>query len=966
MANYATLIAAIQNVVKTNGNNEITGALLQQSLLAMITSLGAGYQFMDVATPQTTPGTPDQNVFYIGGPGTYSNMGGTVVNDGEIGIFRYNGSWSNKKLTVGKDYSNEIDELDRVKLDKIVGTNLFNVAAAEQYKYIGSSGGIVSTSSEYYYVSDYIPVKGQNIIGYGVPSTSAIGSYNVYDINKNLLRTVTQNSQYTYQSGDYYVRFTFNNANGDARCNYGTTILPFEPYTDFKPLTDLEKEVGNISALTADIPNKLAKQESTNLVNPDEILVGATLPYGSTTGEPSTGKPSSFKVSGYIYVDGKNIISNAYGSGTTWASMFIYDSRKRFLRSNGTNQQYTYQAGDAYVRISFHKVDIRECLANYGSSLLPYTEYYEYKPLIDLRDSLVGMLDGKLDKQPSANLIDPSKVQGGKYISSSGAISSGTEPYRVSGLIKIDGKDIIMNCASTNSATRPWVAYDKDMNITRVGSLAGSATTQYTFDSVNYPNDYYIRLGMYWNSESINAANYGTVLNVDEFSEYVPLTELEQRVDALDGGERVALTLSDVNYIYTVHNSVKERNYVSKLNIAHLLSGASFLNKGIFFENGQRSIPVYPSTVATKEEIERTIQVKPKDSYLDTQVVFKQRNTNNVASKSVSPRVLVIGDSVTNGYGASANKAVSWFPIQYWAFAKMFFEMDKIDGGDNSGEYNALFIGTANGGFTINYDSVSRTVRAHAEAKGGASLDELFGPTWGGTGSTTPNPFYDSVGNTFSVASYLNKYRTMDDLGVRLVTASANPAGETVVGSDGRTYTIGTEIDTQAKLSGYDVCTPTHIVVNMVHNTTVSNYENNVGSLISIIQNELPGVPVILAVIDETGTYFPKDHPDYIASQITYTTLHIGNLLKYDYIRQNVEDENNGIYLLGLNFIQPPVRGYATVKYEDADFAERGENNPGLNVADPNVQGANYHPNNYTHEAFGYSLYAILKYLITS
>ena len=35
MANYATLKAAIQDVVRTNGNNEITGALLQQSLLAM-------------------------------------------------------------------------------------------------------------------------------------------------------------------------------------------------------------------------------------------------------------------------------------------------------------------------------------------------------------------------------------------------------------------------------------------------------------------------------------------------------------------------------------------------------------------------------------------------------------------------------------------------------------------------------------------------------------------------------------------------------------------------------------------------------------------------------------------------------------------------------------------------------------------------------------------------------------------
>lgn len=94
MANYANLISAIQNVVKTNGNEEITGALLQQSLLAMISSLGAGYQFMGVAEPTTNPGTPDQNVFYIAYKGgTYSNFNSAVIgSDG--GILKYNGSWS--------------------------------------------------------------------------------------------------------------------------------------------------------------------------------------------------------------------------------------------------------------------------------------------------------------------------------------------------------------------------------------------------------------------------------------------------------------------------------------------------------------------------------------------------------------------------------------------------------------------------------------------------------------------------------------------------------------------------------------------------------------------------------------------------------------------------------------------------------------------------------------------------------
>lgn len=94
MANYATLKAAIQQVIKANGNNEITGSILQSSLVSMITSLGANYQFAGVVTPSSMISTPDQNIFYIASePGYYSGVNATLI-DGEVAIFAYNGSWS--------------------------------------------------------------------------------------------------------------------------------------------------------------------------------------------------------------------------------------------------------------------------------------------------------------------------------------------------------------------------------------------------------------------------------------------------------------------------------------------------------------------------------------------------------------------------------------------------------------------------------------------------------------------------------------------------------------------------------------------------------------------------------------------------------------------------------------------------------------------------------------------------------
>lgn len=103
MANYATLKAAISQYIKQNGNKEITGVVMQTTLLAMVDSMASGYTFAGVATPSTSAGTPDENVFWIGGAGSYSNFGATTINvpTGCIGIFQYNGSFTNTVVYVG-------------------------------------------------------------------------------------------------------------------------------------------------------------------------------------------------------------------------------------------------------------------------------------------------------------------------------------------------------------------------------------------------------------------------------------------------------------------------------------------------------------------------------------------------------------------------------------------------------------------------------------------------------------------------------------------------------------------------------------------------------------------------------------------------------------------------------------------------------------------------------------------------
>ena len=108
MANWSDLKASVAEVIKTNGNQEITGAVLQNVLNNIISNVGENASFVGVATPSTNPGTPDGNVFYIASEsGTYSNFGG-IVNNGKCLILKKNeDSWvsvetgiiTNKKLS---------------------------------------------------------------------------------------------------------------------------------------------------------------------------------------------------------------------------------------------------------------------------------------------------------------------------------------------------------------------------------------------------------------------------------------------------------------------------------------------------------------------------------------------------------------------------------------------------------------------------------------------------------------------------------------------------------------------------------------------------------------------------------------------------------------------------------------------------------------------------------------------------
>lgn len=184
MGNYEELKQAVADVIKSNGNQEITGAVFQNVLLTIISTIGNGATFAGIATPTTNPGTPDQNVFYIASQdGTYSNFGGVTLN-GEVVIFtNKNGNWV--KTDTGIVTKAKLTEVEN-ELQNNSNEIFIKVGTIPIITNTGwySSDGILHTERGKY---TNINVKSGDTFNYKGSYGGACVGYIIYDNNNTIL-----------------------------------------------------------------------------------------------------------------------------------------------------------------------------------------------------------------------------------------------------------------------------------------------------------------------------------------------------------------------------------------------------------------------------------------------------------------------------------------------------------------------------------------------------------------------------------------------------------------------------------------------------------------------------------------------------------------------------------------------------------------------------------------------------------
>lgn len=589
----------------------------------------------------------------------------------------------------------------------------------------------------------------------------------------------------------------------------------------------------------------------------------------------------------------------------------------------------------------------------------------------DEREHTDTVAAGKLDAVRSRNLLDPSKYRPGwfAYVHSSViAYHPDNLRYGSTDYIPVSEKGLVTKGSGTNGVTSQ-VVFDKAKKVLRYVD----ANDQYTYQE----GDAYVMFFYMASSGQGLCIVEGTEYVYEAYTDYKPLDDLKKEVKSLqtvtdeqqkrlasltarlDGPEKKELRLIPAAPVYTVCNDLSTaRNYHISVWVDHLIADTGWKDKAAGFGTEmEQSFDLYSPFTNTavnggEDVLEQTVEKSfVSDAYQTQKLTFKHRSTLASMGKTQFPKILVIGDSVTDGYLAGVGKTDADLPTHYWAWVRYLFELDRKDAKAAETEYRCLMLGmpgTANGkhyGSSSSFKLDGKSIVNYAMGKGGWSAEDLNLAFF--ESAANINPFYDEQTKGFSLKTCLDKYKTLADNGMtRLIH------GETA----------GTEVK---DANAYDLCTPTHVVINLNHNSSLAEYKANIPDIVKTIKREYPDIIVILMSIDETGTYFPAKYPEYRASEITLGGLHSKNMSIYQYFCDELQDEANGVYVCSGHLIQPAVESYPTLDYVSADSVGR-QSGRVLHMAYGRGQygGPNWHPNNYAHCAWGYQLYALVKYTL--
>lgn len=461
-----------------------------------------GYKYMGIASPGsggTAPGTPNQPVFYIAGPGSYPNFGSITVASGYLGFIKYSsGSWTVESVAVGKDYDEQISTLDGQisQLEaKVTGF------AWTEGKYLNSSGNEVADAAWGY--TDFIPyTQGNDVIwkwgnAGSVPSGRTINFYKADKtyISGGYWSVSGQTGQKTISAAGIasdagqaaYIRASFK-LGEDASITIGNSVA-------WKNSIGLESKVDANTAAIGVLEETV--EENTVIVETNPIPVLDTLAEAYISN--ANGDLSTFR--GYntrVYdVEGleKVLITLVKSTDLAAAKQYgFYSATSDFSASNallvGDSMGSSMSSGTTEVAVPTGAK--RLLLVVYSDTVTQSASSKETESVVEVVNALAQDIEDKTTIT-KIETLSPDSTVSGKYIKADGSLADYdgyvAEVFNVEGLEKV----FITLSKVSGTASRQYAFYTSDTTFDAstaalVGPNSGSSSVVSGTTEVNVPD----------------------------------------------------------------------------------------------------------------------------------------------------------------------------------------------------------------------------------------------------------------------------------------------------------------------------------------------------------------------------------------------------------------------------------------------------------------------------------------------
>lgn len=996
MANWTVLKAAIANIIKTNGNQEITGAALQNTLNSIVNAVGENATFAGIATPSTNPGAPDGPVFYLAtAAGVYVNFNGIEVSEGEAAILLWNnGTWSKKNSGLATEQEIIYDVSSRnggavfESLQVLLSSSNLSTLIPTSVRHGGMSIRFIQGPDNKYVLyrlinKDWsINTNDWQEIGSAEFSTgekvNEVGIDNIPTENSNNL--LKSGGVFTAIQNNSQIRYYECNTSADTAAKTivaSDYILPtsggsikIKMVNANTAASGVTLKIGNNDAKPLYYDGlEVSKLNTWQAGETVEVYYDGTNYYANNVRLPDTQK-NVFNIianttNTCYYTDGRTYKGQNWTSGEKQAiitgyrmagKMNVYGNMPAVVFFDSDDNMCGYIGNLPNGGIVTYDTNIDEIPNNAVTFQLQGSnksadvasgQCIVYYPFTTLEKRVVQLEEDEIVKITIKN-VRPSvetstyKPDGTMFHYSTWGITQGN--------YNVQRGDKLIGLILAHPNVPPIVFFDNSNNF--ICTMPTNVENDYTRINIVVPENaaYFIVQSRLITSERNNLAIHRTVNSC-----------LEGMVNVYGDNEDSfpALSLIMPRTFYSVLNNItntpnmnySKRTYSSVFYLDNFFTGLTKEPKSVFFKNYVRKIGIRFPSIGNTGYVEETLDYSIIGNTVENQdFSIKHRACLLSPSKDKKISVICIGDSITfgqNAYFVDRVKQRSYPMIINEIGYKDYLESQQQG-------YSIRLLGRNKITHSFTYNDNNYTISTFHEGRQGDSLQDFM--------SRAENK---DAGGNFSLAAYIKKYRTCDDNGNRLYfdvnqgttgTAGANNTGYLADGTDSG-FKIGSTISNTLSV---DVYKPSHVFLFMCTNAAYS--VENLETFIAGIKTAGNDIIIGVGCPHYAGTYFPSDYQDFIGAehwvlgestpQITQQTL----LNTLD--RETYESEN--VFFIDTYWTNQGAWSASCAPANElaADFV----NDSVFKKYRPVGQGIYQHVSAYAHAAYAQQIYAWLKW----